>query len=100
MDHGSGQRESRCGGSGWVCMFYSKVKLAKKLSYIFSNLDSSYKSVYVAGTKERYSHEQWLNKGWEQRLPGFGSMRIKGRRPAGLLSRCRLSYGSVTGLDR
>lgn len=77
MDYGSGQRES-------CCMFYSKVKLAKKLPYIFSNLDRSYKLVYVAETKERYSHKQWLNKGWEQRPPDFGSMRIKGRRPAGL----------------
>lgn len=63
MDNGSGQRESRCGWSSWVLYVLFKGQLAKKLTYIFSNLDSSYKLVYVAETKERYSHEQWLNKG-------------------------------------
>lgn len=33
-------RESQ-GADGAPCMFYSKVRLAKKLTYIFSNLDSS-----------------------------------------------------------
>lgn len=78
-------RESQgADGAAGFCMFYSKVRLAKKLTYIISNLDSSYKLIYVAETKERYSNEQWLNKGWERMPPGFGSMRIKGRRPVGL----------------
>lgn len=56
------ERQGAAGAAGF-CTFYSKVKLAKELTYIFSNLDSSYKLVYVAETKERYSHEQWLTKG-------------------------------------